>query len=245
MKFDLQQCKKFFKDHYDYNPPLGWAVYNSPQSLVLPSVSEYNKADLLEPLDRFNTPAWFYLVKLSKAKMKERWRCNWNGNSFCGPGMLFREAAVVSKTPCEEHTNSDGRYHRENGPAILFEDGLAVWCLNGIDCGRYYVETPADKIDPRHVLSEKNVDIRAQLIRKIGIAKVFKFLRPRTIDKDGNGYELLAIDVNGIFNAMYLKMVNPSTGEIHLEGVDRSCITIHQALIWRNSSFTTVPEVIT
>ena len=35
----------------------------------------------------------------------------------------------------------------------------------------------------------------------------------------------------------YLKMVNPSTGEIHIKGVDPSCNTINKAIILQNQQY--------
>lgn len=85
----------------------------------------------------------------------------------------------------------------------------------------------------------------------------------KVIDRAPNGYELLSIKMfadvsgrvsfgdrteqqlieehpsrgfvftNGMVDGRYLKMVNPSTGAIHVEGVASSCYTVQDAINWR------------
>jgi hypothetical protein len=45
-------------------------------------------------------------------------------------------------------------------------------------------------------------------------------------------------------NRPYLKMINPSIGTYHIEGVHPECKTVKEALIWRNQSEET-PAVLT
>ena len=107
------------------------------------------------------------------------------------------------------------------------------------------VETPAEKISPVRVLQEKNVDIRRELIRKIGMERMLAELPHETISVRGN-YELLSVRLSDEMpSARYLKMVNPSIGCFHLEGVAPECGTVEQALNWRNSSWFTDAEALT
>lgn len=32
----------------------------------------------------------------------------------------------------KEYLNSEGKHHREDGPAVIFDDGTTFWCLNGL-----------------------------------------------------------------------------------------------------------------
>jgi hypothetical protein len=45
-------------------------------------------------------------------------------------------------------------------------------------------------------------------------------------------YKLITLEVEGDA-CEYLQMVNPSTGEIHVEGVEPGIKTVKQALAWR------------
>jgi hypothetical protein len=103
--------------------------------------------------------------------------------------------------------------------------------------------TPESKLDLKFFQEEKNVEVRAQFIRKYGIERMKA--HGKSIEKN-DVYEL--IDMAPIFTrvqyAPYLFMINPSTGTIHAEGVHPDCKTIQQALNWRNKT-TETPTVLT
>jgi hypothetical protein len=48
------------------------------------------------------------------------------------------------------------------------------------------------------------------------------------------GYELITLDLGDGRNRPYLKMLNPSTGTYHLEGIEPTINTVDRALAWRN-----------
>ena len=67
----------------------------------------------------------------------------------------------------------------------------------------------------------------------------------RSLDKRGD-YQLLSIDLgNGVTDARFLKMINPSVGVFHLEGVEPGIATVEQALNWRNGGWHVNAEVLT
>jgi hypothetical protein len=100
-----------------------------------------------------------------------------------------------------------------------------------------YIITPAEQMDPRTILKERNVDIRRELLRKVGVSRMLKF--GKEIDRQGR-YRL--IDMSRLFKgfeihyAPYLLMESPSVdGAQHLEGVSPDCRTVEQAINWRAS----------
>ena len=116
---------------------------------------------------------------------------------------------------------------------MLCRDGFPVYALHGVRMKPEYVMTAAEKLDPIAILQESNVDQRRELIRKLGIEMMLSHLPHGVLDKSGN-YELLKIDFPGLAeNTRYLKMLNPSIGVWHLEGVERECQTVQQAINWR------------
>tara|TARA_R110002012_G_scaffold124477_1_gene275613 strand:- start:246 stop:1265 length:1020 start_codon:yes stop_codon:yes gene_type:complete len=110
------------------------------------------------------------------------------------------------------------------------------------------------------VFKHRNSDRRRRLIAHFGIEQVLSPYNQNVMDKDtinGNSYELVQITIplanesweNGVREVSddklctYLKMINPSTGEYHLEGVatkdDNSWdhiadLTVKSALAWRD-----------
>jgi hypothetical protein len=125
----------------------------------------------------------------------------------------------------------DDILHNESGPAVSWENGSKYYFLNGVKMEEKHVLTSPEKLNPKEILSEKNVDVRRELIRKIGIKRMLDVLPYRVLDKR-DSYELLDIELSDqVKNSRYLKMVSPSIGVFHLEGVEGS--TVQQALNWR------------
>ena len=124
--------------------------------------------------------------------------------------------------------------HCDNAPAIQYADDFNIYCLNGVKVTKEIVETSAYDLDPKLVLTEKNAEVRREIVRKIGIERICQKLKTKTIDK-WNEYELLELPkIEGMtIKPIYLKMRNPSIGVYHLEGVPPEIKTCKQALAWR------------
>jgi len=144
----------------------------------------------------------------------------------------FAATFLVSEKPTEIHLKDNG-LHCESGPAMAYADGYAIWCLNGVRVSQEIVETPWDKLDARLVITEKNAEVRREIVRKVGIERICKELNARTVDKTSY-YELLELDIGrGEPRRPYLKMLNPSIDIYHIEGVPPGTKTVEEALAWR------------
>lgn len=108
------------------------------------------------------------------------------------------------------------------------------------------VLSEAERIDPSLIIKEKNVEVRREMVRKIGIERVIKKLHADIIDK-WNDYELLKLPKfeNMQNQPVYLKMKNPSLGIYHIEGVPPNIKTCQEALNWRIGGITWNPEQLT
>jgi len=150
-----------------------------------------------------------------------------------GPRMVHANFCVFSDRPLYIHRNAENQPHNSSGAYIEYRDGWKLYALNGIQCEAKHVEVDPEKYPAEEILKETSVDLRRELIRRVGIERVLASLNPKVIDTKGD-YELLNVSVPGVFeNAIYLKMTNPSIGVFHLEGVARECKTVQQALNWR------------
>ena len=129
--------------------------------------------------------------------------------------------------------NNSGRLHCGNSMALSYPDGWGIYALNGVMMKPEYVLTPAEKITPETVLAEKNVDIRRELIRKVGVQRMLS--QGKEIDRYGT-YKLIDMSpvLTGVRFAPHLLMRNPSVDDTwHLEGVGPECHTVQEAINWR------------
>ncbi|MCX5787544.1 MAG: hypothetical protein NTX64_03385 [Elusimicrobia bacterium] len=125
-----------------------------------------------------------------------------------------------------------GRPHNPAGPAIEWEGAARYWFLHGAEVPDDLVTTPADQFNPRRILHETNAEVRKEIARKVGMQRIAKAFGTTTIDRESS-YELLLLRIDGM-RCVYLSMLNPSTGERHIEAVHPSCRSVAEALAWRN-----------
>lgn len=174
----------------------------------------------------------------------------WKSIIDFGIQYIFDDVCIVSMNPVEIHKNESG-LHCETGPAIRFSDGYELYYLNGVNVKKEYVMTPWNKIDCKSLLKETNAEVRRELVRKIGIERICSELNCKIADKHTviiNGqetpYELILLDIGDNNLRPYLKMINPSIGTYHIEGVHPDCKTVKDALEWRNGT-KEIPEILT
>lgn len=160
-------------------------------------------------------------------------------------GFVFYHENIcfICERPIEIHRNEEGKLHADLKPALRYKDGYCIHALNGVNMPEEIVMTPAKELDPMIILKEKNAEVRKEIISKIGMDRIFEVLKPRVIEKN-DMYELLNFDIIDNRYRPYLKMLNPSTGSTHVEGVHPDCTTIKEALAWRNGT-DIEPEILT
>ena len=117
------------------------------------------------------------------------------------------------------------------------------YSLHGVFVTEEIATTPAELLDPRIILEQNNAEVRHVVVRKIGIERVLKSLNAEVVDHQGL-YQLVNLDLGDGRYRPYLKMLNPSTEEIHIEGVHPRIGTVKSALMWRNGT-DEVPEQLT
>jgi len=176
-------------------------------------------------------------------------------SNHCGWWIPYTNHALVSEKPIEIHINDQKVLHRDGGPAILFKDGFAIHALNGIRVTKEIAETAWNELNPKLVLTEENAEVKREIVRKIGIERLIAHpdFKTEVIDAWEN-YELLVLSIDDIVpdsdrvsrRRPYLKMLNPSIGTYHVEGVHPDCTTVKEALAWRNGHKTFVePQALT
>lgn len=140
---------------------------------------------------------------------------------------------VASNRPVAIHRNAEGRLHKDGALAIRWPDGWGHYALNGVRVPEWLAMTPEGQLDPRKLGEITNAEIRREFVHKVGIERICHALKAKVLDRDGD-YELLLLDdPSGGPKRTYLKMLNPSIGTWHVEGVPNMCMTVAQALEFR------------
>jgi hypothetical protein len=172
-------------------------------------------------------------------------------NLFQNVGSIFfhENICFISERPIE--INKSGiKLHADNKPSLLYSDGYCLWNLNGVEVPRQIVETPANQLDPKLILTEKNVEIRREILRKIGLERFLSHTKHKSLDKKEyliNGkiqkYELLEIDLGDNIQACpALQMEHASLPGVWLiEWVSRQCKTVEDAIKFRNCNIEGIP----
>ena len=158
-------------------------------------------------------------------------------------GMVFPldKLCIVCQPFTEIYRNKNG-LHNEHGPALSYNGKFEIYALNGVSMNEKYIK---EEVTGDMIFGEKNVDVRRELLRRVGIERAMEGLPHKTLEKKGN-YELFSIDLSDeIKNAKYLKMLNPSIGVYHIEGVEPSINTIEEALKWRNQNLFVDADILT
>ena len=155
---------------------------------------------------------------------------------LCLMCFYYDEVCILIKRPLEINLNKRNDPHSYTRPAILFADKKCLCYFNNIKVPMALVK--AKTFTKKEILSQDNVDIRREMIAKIGIVEAEKIMGAIVIDElntiYGGKYQLLHIDYNdsGV-KRPYLKMINPSLkGVVHIEGVESSK-TVREAIMYR------------
>ena len=149
-----------------------------------------------------------------------------------GPRWMHEKFCIISDRPIKLTVNDRNQPHCIDGPFCQWSDGTALYSLNGIRVPGWICETPANKFTKEQVVSEKNADIRREMIRKIGPHQLLKILDYKVIDTLDE-YELISFDIGDSRVRPFLKMTCPSTKLTHIEGVRPETATVQAALAYK------------
>ena len=168
----------------------------------------------------------------------------WQETSKLGPIFPLDTIAFVSQKATVIKMSEENQLHCDGAPAIEYagRGDFKVYSLFGVRVSEEYAVTPSHEIDLDTVLSEQNADVKAALVRKVGIERLLdkgvKVDTYENYDQEENPwfwkseYELW--DMNFLFEthdyAPHLKMLNQTTGIWHVEAVSPSCRTLKDAL---------------
>lgn len=117
--------------------------------------------------------------------------------------------------------DNEGRLHCEDGPAMLFSDGMKIYFIHGIEVGSAVIESPHE-IPIAMIRDCKNVEQRRILIERYGKDRYVTALGLKPVHKDDWG-ELYKAPVPNDEDLTMVKVVNntpePCTCGAHPKGM--------------------------
>jgi len=184
--------------------------------------------------------SWFAFYDFMREVLKIELPANYDQlRKLVNLGMVYPldEACLIAQRMSICKRNAQNQLHCDGGPAVEFADGFKLWALNGVRVPQWLAETDAMKIDCHQFSKVDNAEVRREFIRKVGAERVMQQVGAEVIDRQGDEYELVVVDLKGETGKWpYLKMLNPSIGVWHMEAVGKECQTVKDALKWRNQS---------
>jgi hypothetical protein len=169
--------------------------------------------------------------------------------SMCCDIMPFTKFCLVIERPKTFTVNSDNRLHGTIKPAIEYNDGTAIWALNGVEVPSWIVTTKSEELSSKRILEIRNPDIRREFVSKVGIERICNEMGAQVIesglDQKGQPCELLLLNLGDRFKRPYIKLRNATIpGIYHIEGVHPRCTNLAEAFEFRNGT-TEKPEQLT
>ena len=147
----------------------------------------------------------------------------------CGWWAPYRGAVILQDRPSKILFDDQKRLHCEDGPAILYPDGFAIYSWHGV---RYPQEWQENPLSPEKALKWGNLEQRRVACEMIGWHNILNKLNAVTIDKSTPLIgELLEVQIPDIGSEKFLR-VHCGTGREFALPVPPEMRTAHQANAW-------------
>ena len=147
---------------------------------------------------------------------------------------FFKDLVVAIERPVRIEMEGN-LLHSFDRMAVEYPNGKGFYLSHNVKMPEKYIKTPSDKISVNTILKEENVEVRRELLRKVGIENFIAKSKAKVLDSLDD-YVLYKVKLGKDKFGNYLKMKNPSLDNtFHFEGVSNECDTVEKALAWRDS----------
>ena len=165
---------------------------------------EIQKADLIQMRSQFSSSLWqpfYFLGGQETSWLAEYFLLQQGGLAFsndlkskaeayanyaqhCGWALFYKNWAFVSDRPCAIQRDGNGRFHGENGPALLFADGFGVaYCWHGVRVPSWMIREK-QKITVARIRRERNIELRRCMAEIYGLGRYIREIGAELIDDD-------------------------------------------------------------
>ncbi|MBX9691328.1 MAG: hypothetical protein K2Z81_03020 [Cyanobacteria bacterium] len=141
----------------------------------------------------------------------------------------------VCDHPIKTNLDTNGRPHCSDGPAIAFRDGWGLYAWHGIPVPKFVIEEP-EKINPREIEREQNVEIRRIMIERYGEGQYLIDSGAKKVHSDKYG-TLYRKEIEDDEPLVMVKVINASpevdgTSKTYFIRVPPGVSTAREAVAW-------------
>lgn len=149
----------------------------------------------------------------------------------CGWWAIFPGECICIEKPIIQKIDEEEVVHCEDGPAILFEDGFAVWMIHGIRLDEKAILRPQEQtIEEIH--KEDNQDARSLRIERMGWPLYLQKSNSRVIDRRHNDIENTEECIMETPNGERRLVTTCPTGRIFALGIPGDVNDCYSAQAW-------------
>jgi hypothetical protein len=185
---DITNNPFMITDFNDY-----WIGGYSPQAQVTVYLTEYKKAGGFDAINaglrypesvRPNVKFVDELLEMAKAASY------WIPLNCC---------VLVCDRPYKISVNAAMRLHNDNDYALRYRDGWGIVAFNGTVVPERFIYIKPEQLDPYEILTMENAEHRTALMARVGLLRMMKVLKPKTIDVGPDGRStLIQFVINGV-----------------------------------------------
>jgi hypothetical protein len=154
----------------------------------------------------------------------------------CGWWAPYQGCVILQDRPCKILFDDQKRLHCEDGPAIEYRDGLAVYSWHGVRVPREWITDKS--LDAKTAIKWDNMEQRRAACEIVGWNNILNELNANSIDKNPNPFvgELLEVNIPDVGWEKFLRVKCGTSREFALP-VPPDMERASQAQAWLN--FTT------
>lgn len=132
----------------------------------------------------------------------------WAVAKTCGWVSCYDTLAVIQDRPTVIKMDDDNRLHCENGPAILYADGFAVYSWHGTRIPADWIKNKS-KLTPKIALTWENMEQRRAACEILGWVHILNELNAVTIDTDPDPQigTLVEVDIPDIGKEKFIRVL--------------------------------------
>lgn len=139
---------------------------------------------------------------------------------------FFEDTAIITDRPCVLKRDNGNRLHCDNGPALAYSDGFAVFAWHGhrLQTNQQWIILEKAKITPEKINKESNVELRRIMLEVYGFERYLAANDATVIseDVDGNGHPRRLLEM--VVAGDQIRVIEVLNGSLEPDGTRRKFI---------------------